>query len=627
MFMAQNLSSAVRRSRRPQVLAAWVFLALLLLLAGIVSYMHQVQQDYEAERFEEVVGETNDLLSARIRSYEHGLRGTRSAILAAGPDRINLVLFRTLSRSRDPAVEFPGARGFGFIRRVRPEDEAAFLKSVATEGRQDFRIKQLAPHMGERFVIQYIEPEENNREAVGLDIGSETNRREAILTAFRSGKATLTHPITLVQASGKPKRGFLLLLPVYPEHEVPATNHARERAAIGATYSPLVIDEVLADLDLRQRGLSIRLYDLVDGKVPDMFYSADEQQSAARNALLAGRRISVFGREWHAEYHAMPAFVAQLNLLNTVYVGIGGLLLALLITFVIFREALVRERSKPLNAVLDSEFVDRIRELDAIRRQLRSALDVIPVMVGYWDKNGVNRVVNLAYGEWFGMDPAGLPGKHIRELLGEALYQQNLPYIGKVLSGETQTFEHAFPRPDGNGVRHCVVQCLPEFSAGEVHGVFVVVTDVTELAECRQRLSAALRETKFLLRGITEHLIYLVVAAQGQIIEVNDNCCRMSGYRRAELQGKHYDVLGFRTHDSDAWGTVWADLQAGKTWRGDICAQSQTGTEFWLDAVVAPVIGEGGCVERIIFLCYDITARKQCEMTLIEAEEPGNRAN
>ena len=69
---------------------------------------------------------------------------------------------------------------------------------------------------------------------------------------------------------------------------------------------------------------------------------------------------------------------------------------------------------------------------------LRSMLDNIPAMIGYWDKHLHNRFSNKAYSVWFGISPEQLLGKHIRELLGEKIFQLNLPYIEAALRGQRQ---------------------------------------------------------------------------------------------------------------------------------------------------------------------------------------------
>lgn len=248
--------------RRSLQSAVAVFLLGLLLTVAYVSYRYVSDQALQAARFDGLINKTTDQLRARLLSYEHGLRGTRTALLAGGDKDMSLDRFRIISRSRDPATEFPGMRGLGFIERVPQGAETDFLSKAYQDGRRDFAIRQLIPYAGERFVIKFIEPEAKNREAVGLDIGSEANRRAAMLEAFRTGRATLTHPITLVQASGKVKQGFLLLLPVFKDHLVPQSEAEREAAAIGATYAPLLIDEVLSGIMNPAEGVAVRLFDV-----------------------------------------------------------------------------------------------------------------------------------------------------------------------------------------------------------------------------------------------------------------------------------------------------------------------------------------------------------------------------
>jgi PAS domain S-box-containing protein len=112
-------------------------------------------------------------------------------------------------------------------------------------------------------------------------------------------------------------------------------------------------------------------------------------------------------------------------------------------------------------------------------------------MVAYWDKNCINRYANRAYLEWFGVSPSELHGKHIRLLLGEALYQRNLPYISKALQGEAQLFERDIPRPDGKGIRHSIAHYLPNVAEHSVEGFYVIVHDITEVIEGRNQLQQA----------------------------------------------------------------------------------------------------------------------------------------
>ena len=153
-------------------------------------------------RFEAESRELADAIVDRFGLYEYGLRGARGVIQNAGENGLSVPAFRRYLLSRDLEREFPGARGFGFIHRW-------------PAGAPRAGVREIEPHQGERFIIELVEPIETNREAVGLDIASESSRRMAALAAMRSGRATMTAPITLVQARQAQQRSFLALLPVY----------------------------------------------------------------------------------------------------------------------------------------------------------------------------------------------------------------------------------------------------------------------------------------------------------------------------------------------------------------------------------------------------------------------------
>ena len=124
-------------------------------------------------------------------------------------------------------------------------------------------------------------------------------------------------------------------------------------------------------------------------------------------------------------------------------------------------------------------------------RNLRAVLNGVSSMIGYWDRHLRNRFANHAYRDWFGVDPATIPGKHIREVIGEERYRLNLPYIQAALRGSAQQFERAIPSPDGRSVRHALARYIPDVVNGEVDGFFVEVTDVTSIKASELALQVA----------------------------------------------------------------------------------------------------------------------------------------
>mgnify|MGYP006188567597 CR=1 FL=1 len=151
----------------------------LLLSAAAGWWAHGAQQARIAERLQTATTEIAQRIDERFRQYEFGLRGARGAVVAAGGEAISRGPFEAYVATRDLAAEFPGARGFGFIRRIGRDALATFETAARLEGPSDFRVREIAPHDGDHFVIQYIEPQAPNAAAVGLDVASEPRRRAA----------------------------------------------------------------------------------------------------------------------------------------------------------------------------------------------------------------------------------------------------------------------------------------------------------------------------------------------------------------------------------------------------------------------------------------------------------------
>ncbi|CAN5808636.1 hypothetical protein BH11MYX4_BH11MYX4_59890 [soil metagenome] len=116
--------------------------------------------------------------------------------------------------------------------------------------------------------------------------------------------------------------------------------------------------------------------------------------------------------------------------------------------------------------------------------------DTVPGMLAYWDADQRCRYANAAYESWFGVKPADLIGKTLKELLGP-IYERNLPYIEGALRGEAQTFEREIPDPHGGPPRFSLAQYVPDIADGRVRGFVVMVSDITERRQLEVRLRKA----------------------------------------------------------------------------------------------------------------------------------------
>ncbi|QOX79064.1 PAS domain S-box protein [Trichlorobacter lovleyi] len=143
--------------------------------------------------------------------------------------------------------------------------------------------------------------------------------------------------------------------------------------------------------------------------------------------------------------------------------------------------------------------------LEESERFMRVLTDIIPGMVGYWDKDLHNRFANIAYLEWFGKTADQMRGIHIRELMGDELFAKNEPYIKAALNGELQRFERSLTKADGS-IGYTWAHYIPDIAAGQTRGFFVLVSDITELKLTQLQLEQRTAEAEAANRAKSEFL-------------------------------------------------------------------------------------------------------------------------
>ncbi len=247
-------------------------------------------------------------------------------------------------------------------------------------------------------------------------------------------------------------------------------------------------------------------------------------------------------------------------------------------------------------------------------RRLRQLIDSVPAMVSYWDRVLCNVVANEAFIEFFGKTPAEVRGRHLREVLGEDLFELSHDHVEGVLAGAKQVFEHPLTDRHG-GVRHVETNYVPDIVRGEVDGFYVLVTDVTARVEAERARDDAVR----LLRISMENApIGQAIADMSlRALYVNPTMCEMFGYTVAELNDVslrefvHPDDIGTAEEDFDMLKNCPLEhvVSELRLFRRD-------GTAIWVQRSAVMVPGAHGSDDMIIGQFQDITARKQAEAEL-----------
>ena len=95
---------------------------------------------------------------------------------------------------------------------------------------------------------------------------------------------------------------------------------------------------------------------------------------------------------------------------------------------------------------------------------------------------------------------------------------------------------------------------------------------------------------------------------KGDIVSCNDKFVEVSQYSRDELIGKPHNTTRHPDMPKDTFKEVWSTIGKGKVFRGIIKNRKKDGTPYYVDAVIAPVLGENGKPRKYIGVRYEITA-------------------
>ena len=118
--------------------------------------------------------------------------------------------------------------------------------------------------------------------------------------------------------------------------------------------------------------------------------------------------------------------------------------------------------------------------------RLEFIIEAVPALIGYVGADERYRFNNPAYQLWFGRPVAEVAGRHVREVLGEAVYAVIAPYIRTALSGRPVTFESEMVYGDGKR-RYVRATYVPDVGAdGTVSGFVAHVTDISDLKRAEE---------------------------------------------------------------------------------------------------------------------------------------------
>jgi signal transduction histidine kinase/CheY-like chemotaxis protein len=354
----------------------------VLLLSGTATVLawRYVDQKVTAETtaaLDNQVRDATEALSSRFQIYVNGLRSS-GALLAALGD-IGYEGWKAYVAELNLDERYPGISGTGFVRYVPSSEKDAYVQRV----RQT--IGPLEPHYStftilqpekpkvnydDHFVIEYLQPLQRNKPAVGLDLGFEPVRRVALERARDTGMVASSGRIIIVQDVEKTP-GIIVAQPVYIRGMPHQTVEERRKAFLGFTHAPLrvkdVVDKTLTEAIKRDFMLSIyNGADLLYGPAPGP--GAPIEPASYRRVTT----MDVAGEKWNLHFTSLPHSTISAGQRLPVIVLSVGMLVSFLLSSIML--SLSSSRSRALS--LATRMTADLRESEKRLREQAQLLEV-----------------------------------------------------------------------------------------------------------------------------------------------------------------------------------------------------------------------------------------------------------
>ena len=127
------------------------------------------------------------------------------------------------------------------------------------------------------------------------------------------------------------------------------------------------------------------------------------------------------------------------------------------------------------------------------------------------------------------------------------------------------------------------------------------------LAAARARLAEVEAELKVRTEIMNITSIVSEADKKGDILTINEKFTEVSKYGEHELIGRPHNTTRHPDMPKDTFKQLWATIGRGDIFRGIIKNRAKDGTPYYVDAVVAPILGENGKPMKYLGVRYDIT--------------------
>ncbi len=148
------------------------------------------------------------------------------------------------------------------------------------------------------------------------------------------------------------------------------------------------------------------------------------------------------------------------------------------------------------------------------------------------------------------------------------------------------------------------------FASGKLKEREARLAAEAELARTRVRLAEVESALNVRVAIMNETSIVSEADKKGDILSINEKFLEVSKYSRDELIGHGHNTTRHPDMPKEVFKQMWSTIGRGQIFRGVVKNRAKDGTPYYVDAVIAPILGENGKPMKYLGVRYDITANE-----------------
>jgi PAS domain S-box-containing protein len=109
------------------------------------------------------------------------------------------------------------------------------------------------------------------------------------------------------------------------------------------------------------------------------------------------------------------------------------------------------------------------------------------------------------------------------------------------------------------------------------------------------------------INAIEENNIVSKTDIDGIITFVNDEFCKISGYKKEELIGKNHNIVRHPDVPKETFKKLWDTIKSKKTYKSTVKNRAKNGDVFYVNSTVFPILDDDGYIVEFVAIRYDVT--------------------